>query len=95
MPNTQKSHEECKSYVCLLCLRKNTEGNVITEDLKNLFHENVYRNHRADEKYLPNGICSGCKRILQSLKTEKPQKIPGRTISFYTLKNFKQITLVR
>ena len=98
MPTTRKTHQECKPYVCFLCLRKNVDGRVLTENFKKLIFENVYRNFRGDENYLPSGVCSGCERILRSLPTENPRKIPGKIIfellskiSFYLLEVIMKI----
>ena len=63
MPNKAKSHEDGKSSVCLLCMRKGDRylNEFIIARIRKFVKVDI--NH-ADER-VPRGICNSCRTILQ------------------------------
>ena len=85
MPTRKKTHEEYRSFVCFLCLRKNLDGRKLNEACRQIIIGRIYPNFLADESFLPNGICSGCRRIMSSQNDPDPTKrrrLPGELFWF-------------
>ena len=77
MPNSKRSHEENRKIVCFLCLQKTVEGKAIKPDYKSRISSEIYPDFYKDENILPSGMCSSCRRIMNSQDSPKPRKYPG------------------
>ena len=58
MPNKAKSHKDCRSSVCLLCMRKgdNYLNDLIIARIRKFVKSDL--NH--EDKRVPRGICNSC-----------------------------------
>ena len=80
MPDPRKNHEYRRANVCFLCLEKNSDGILIREDYKTFIAKEIYPDFFKDEKFLPKGLCSGCRRIMNSQNSTSPRKCPGKIV---------------
>ena len=74
MPNKKRTHEECRSSVCLLCLRKGDR--VISQEQRHLIQTHVYLDYSRFQNVLPGSLCSTCRLKLQSQGSTKPARLP-------------------
>jgi hypothetical protein len=82
MPHTQKTHDENRCRVCVICFRKCDR--LLTDKHKLYIIHNVFAKFKEEEHTLPTGICSSCRVKIISTEGTNPQIMPPR-------QNYEQI----
>jgi len=75
MPNHQKSHDECRKTVCILCFRKCKEE--LTRQIQEKVSKVFKREFDFQSPSVPTGICTTCRmKVFRWEKQETASNIP-------------------
>ena len=77
MPNSPKTHEECRMLCCILCKRKGKENRTLTVGNKIFIKTNFLPNFEDVHQFLPGGICGSCRRVLTMRFGKNPDPNSG------------------
>ena len=81
MPKAKKkshscqTHEECRQWVCFICLKK-SDGNGLSKSMEDfIVHQGICRDFHILKPYLPVGSCGSCRTyVSRFLKNGTPVK---------------------
>ena len=76
MPNFRKTHDKNLQNLCILCLRRSDQ--LVSPSQRNFIKENVLLDISDRAHVLPSGICSGCRKRVDSQTTLNPRELPPR-----------------
>lgn len=60
-----KTHDEPRSSICLLCFNKTKEIRVVKCDQEQLIRQYFIANYNSVDRRFPNAVCGKCRKIIQ------------------------------
>ena len=71
MPKCARTHSESRRAICCACGRKVTDSREVNQCLEPLVKEFIYPGYSLDNEAYPTGICTSCRKTLDSLAKDK------------------------